>query len=119
MKASIFSLRTPVYGLLLVVACFFSGPASSRADEANETDFMISQRLSSVVTPALPMFEARSDVNLSVAADKSGPAASMDMGDAHKYMGYTTLVLAAGAAFSSSNEDVHEPWDMRRQVLPR
>ncbi len=32
----------------------------------------------------------------------------LDMASAHKYMGYTTLGLAVGAAVSSSSEDLHE-----------
>lgn len=61
-----------------------------------------------VLTQPLPRFEAAegtTDVT-TVAAEKPK---SFNMGSAHKYLGYTTLAFAAGAAFSSSNEDIHKP----------
>lgn len=61
--------------------------AESLAPAGAPDDFM---------APAVPM-------------EKKQRSRGLDMGTAHTYMGYGTLVLALAAAFSSSNEDVHEP----------
>lgn len=46
---------------------------------------------------------------LSPAVGESRVSRAPDMGKIHKYLGYGTLILAVGAAISSSNKDVHEP----------
>lgn len=47
--------------------------------------------------------------SMPISMEKTRVSRTPDMGSVHKYMGYGTLLLAAGAAFSSSSKDVHEP----------
>lgn len=59
---------------------------------------------------ARPDFNVSHSVMFSTSLEKRMTAfPSNNMAISHKYLGYGTIVLALGAAFSSSNEDVHEP----------
>lgn len=61
-----------------------------------------------VLSQPLPRVE-ETPVSTDTAAVATEKPKGLNMASAHKYLGYTTLAFAAGAAFSSSNEDIHEP----------
>jgi hypothetical protein len=65
---------------------------------------------SSLLPPPMAMSDL-GDFRVKSMSDNSSASTrkSFSMGSLHKYLGYGTLVLAAGAAFSSSSKDVHEP----------
>jgi hypothetical protein len=85
-----------------MLLCIFSGTV-----HAGEIDrFITGDRLSTLVAP-VPL-AAEEPVAVDKGGAKRSARASMGMGDAHKYLGYSTLALAVAAAVSSSSKDVHK-----------
>ncbi len=58
-------------------------------------------------THILPRMETPGDVSAAETPSADRPS-GFGMDSAHKYLGYSTLLLAVGAAVSSSSEDLHK-----------
>lgn len=60
------------------------------------------------VSPLLPRLDEEAGRVVEAETPAAGKSCGFNMASAHKYMGYTTLGLAVGAAVSSSSEDLHK-----------
>lgn len=75
---------------------------------AGEADRFIAGNLSSPLT-SVPLAAADDHVTGGDSHPARVPSSRpVSMGDMHKVLGYSTLVLAAGAAFSSSSKNIHK-----------
>lgn len=109
-NGSLFSICLSIFLTAAVIVLLPGIPGISHADGSIDKWIGGSLTLPShlVLSQPLPRFEDAA-VSTDAATASIEKPKGFDMSSAHKYLGYTTLAFAAGAAFSSSNEDIHEP----------